>query len=466
MAAALSVEAAIWERELDVLMQRLGGCFARVETRRTARDVVDGLLADLPRKNCWSLAEHAGHGSPDRIQHLLGRASWDHETVRAEVAAYAVENLADGVEPDLVTLVFDETGDAKKGSCTVGVQRQYSGTCGRIENCQIAVFATLATPAGHAFVDVELYLPRCWTSDPARRAAAGVPDDAEFATKPQLALRMTDRVLAAGAGVGWIAADEAYGDNPELRRELEDRGLSYVMAVSCDTQIGVPKGKIRADELAARLPASGWQIRSAGQGSKGERLYAWAYTRLNDTTTGDTGDTGDKAESGPHRWLLIRRNPHTGELAYFLCHATTAVPLATLVRVAGTRWRVEENFQAGKGCAGLDEHQVRTWTSWHRWTTLAMLAHAFLAVTAARARQSPTTHTASTTPGDTEHQTTMIPLTCNEIRHLRPTPPTPSQTLPLPSAAATRSRSTAVVLGPFSYSPGHDDRRGPRPARS
>lgn len=184
MAAALSVEAAIWERELGALMQRVGGCFARVETRRTARDAVDGLLADLPRKNCWSLAEHAGHGSPDRIQHLLGRASWDHETVRAEVAAYAVENLAGGVEPDLVTLVFDETGDAKKGRRTVGVQRQYSGTCGRIENCQIAVFATLATPAGHAFVDVELYLPRCWTSDVARRAAAGVPADAEFVTSP------------------------------------------------------------------------------------------------------------------------------------------------------------------------------------------------------------------------------------------------------------------------------------------
>jgi DDE superfamily endonuclease/Bacterial toxin 44 len=271
VAAALSVEAAIWERELDVLMRRVGGCFARVETRRTARDVVDGLLADLPRKNCWSLAEHAGHGSPDRIQHLLGRASWDHETVRAEVAAYAVENLADGVDPDLVTLVFDETGDAKKGRCTVGVQRQYSGTCGRIENCQIAVFATLGTPAGHAFVDVEPYLPRCWTSDPARRSAAGVPDDAEFATKPQLALRMTDRVLAAG--VGWIAADEAYGDNPELRRQLEDRGLSYVMAVSCDTQIPTPAGKLRADRFVEQIPRSGWQILSAGRGSKGERLY-------------------------------------------------------------------------------------------------------------------------------------------------------------------------------------------------
>jgi len=414
VAAALSVEAAGWERELDVLMQRVGGCFARVETRRTARDVVDGLLADLPRKNGWSLAEHAGHGSPDRIQHLLSRASWDQEAVRAEVAGYVAENLVDGVEPDLVTLVFDETGDAKKGNHTVGAQRQYSGTCGRIENCQIAVFTTLATPAGHAFVDVELYLPKSWTGDRDRLAAAGVPDDVEFATKPQLALRMTDRVLAAGIGVGWITADEAYGDNPELRRELEDRGLSYVMAVSCDTQISVPKGRIRADKLAATIPASGWQIRSAGQGSKGERLYAWAYTSLNDTTTGGDG----KTEPGHHRWLLIRRNPHTGELAYFLCHATTAVWLATLVRVAGTRWRVEENFQAGKGCAGLDEHQVRTWTSWHRWTTLAMLAHAFLAVTAARARQETTTPT-STTPGDTEHQTTVIPLTCNEIRHLR-----------------------------------------------
>jgi SRSO17 transposase len=196
MAAALSVEVEGWDRELDALMARVGGCFARVETRRTARDVIDGLLADLPRKNCWSLAEYAAHASPDRVQHLLSRASWDDAGVRAELAVYAAENLACGVDPDLVTLIFDETGDAKKGRHTVGVQRQYSGTCGRIENCQVAVFATLATPAGHAFVDVELYLPRSWACDADRLAAAGAPAGVEFATKPQLALRMTDRVLA------------------------------------------------------------------------------------------------------------------------------------------------------------------------------------------------------------------------------------------------------------------------------
>jgi hypothetical protein len=278
VAAALSVEVDGWNRELGALMQRIGGCFARVETWRTARDAVDGLLADLPRKNCWSLAEHAGHGSPDRLQHLLSRASWDDAAVRGEVAAYVTQHLTAGVEDGLVTLVFDETGDAKKGRQTVGVQRQYSGTCGRIENCQLAVFATLATPAGHAFIDVELYLPQSWTSDPDRCAAAGVPDDVEFSTKPQLALRMADRALAAGILPGWIAADEAYGDNPELRHALEERGLNYVMAVSCDTQIPTPTGKIRADTLAGQIPHRGWQILSAGKGSKGERLYQWAHT--------------------------------------------------------------------------------------------------------------------------------------------------------------------------------------------
>ena len=405
MAAALSVEVAGWDRELDALMQRVGGCFARVETRRTARDAVDGLLADLPRKNCWSLAEHAGHDSPDRLQNLLSRANWDDAAVRGEVAAYVTENLTAGVDDDLVTLVFDETGDAKKGRQTVGVQRQYSGTCGRIENCQLAVFATLATPAGHAFVDVELYLPQSWTTDADRCGAAGIPTDVEFATKPQLALRMADRVLAAGILPGWIAADEAYGDNPQLRSDLEDRGLNYVMAVSCDTQIPTPKGKIRADALAKQVPRRGWQTLSAGNGSKGERLYHWAYTSISPATSADD-------QAGHHRWLLIRRNPHTGELAYFLCHATRPVNLHTLVRVAGTRWRIEENFQAGKGCAGLDEHQVRTWTSWHRWTTLAMLAHAFLAVTTAHQPQTPQ---AAATSDDEA----MIPLTCNEIRRTR-----------------------------------------------
>lgn len=403
VAAALSVEVDGWNRELDALMQRIGGFFARVETRRTARDAVDGLLADLPRKNCWSLAEHAGHDSPDRLQNLLSRASWYDDAVRAEIAAYVAENLTAGVDEDLVTLVFDETGDAKKGRQSVGVQRQYSGTCGRIENCQLAVFATLATPAGHAFVDVELYLPQSWTCDADRSAAGGIPEDVEFATKPQLALRMADRVLAAGILPGWIAADEAYGDNTKLRGDLEERGLNYVMAVSCNTQIPTPKGKIRADTLAKQVPRHGWQPLSAGSGSKGERLYHWAYTSIS---------PDDQARH--HRWLLIRRNPHTGELAYFLCHATRPVNLHTLVRVAGTRWRIEENFQAGKGCAGLDEHQVRTWTSWHRWTTLAMLAHAFLAVTTANHRPPK-----PATPTDSTNEDAVIPLTCNEIRHTR-----------------------------------------------
>ncbi|WP_192756202.1 IS701 family transposase [Actinopolymorpha pittospori] len=393
-------------------MRRVGSCFVRPETARTARDVVDGLLAGLPRANCWTLAEHAGHRSPDRIQYLLGRAVWDDAAVRSELAEYVAANLTDGVDPDRVVLVFDETGDQKKGSHTVGVQRQYSGTCGRIENCQVAVFATLASPRGHAFIDVGLYLPQSWTTDPGRLAEAGVPEDVEFQTKPQLALAMTDRALAAGILPGWVSADEAYGDNPRLRQAFEERHLNYVMAVSCDTQIPTPAdtstgtgtGRMRADEFAAQLPATDWHLASAGKGSKGERLYHWALTRL-----------ANLSRAG-YRWLLVRRHPATGEQAYFLCHATTDVSLARLATVAGTRWRIEENIQVGKGCAALDEHQVRTWTSWHRWTTLAMLAHAFLAVQA-----GPDSHP--------DPSRAMVPLTCNEIRHLRATITHPSHPL-------------------------------------
>jgi SRSO17 transposase len=347
-----------------------------------------GLLSDLPSKNCWTIAEQAGHAGPGGLQHLLARAAWDAEQVRDDLREYVNGHLGD---PDAV-LVVDETGDLKKGTRTAGVQRQYTGTAGRIENAQVAVYLTYAGRGGHALIDRALYLPRSWTGDPGRCAAAGVPGDVRFATKPELARQMICRALDGGAGAPWAAGDEVYGADPGLRRELEARGTGYVLAVACSHRVTTAAGPQRADALGRSLPRRAWQRLSAGQGSKGARFYDWAWVTI------DPGAAG-------HRSLLIRRNLSTGELAYYRCYAAAAVPLAALVSVAGLRWTVEESFQAGKGLAGLDQHQVRRWASWHRWTILAMLALAFLAVLAAADRSEP--------PPDG-----MISLTSSEIHHL------------------------------------------------
>ncbi|SCF15499.1 SRSO17 transposase [Micromonospora marina] len=323
-------------------MGRIAGRFARVEPRQRAGQLVLGLLSDLPRKNCWTIAERAGEANPHGMQHLLCRASWNADAVRDDVREYVVEHLHD----QEAVLVVDETGDVKKGTHTVGVQRQYTGTAGRIENSQVAVYLVYAGARGHAAVDRELYVPRSWICDPDRCRAAGLGDDVVFATKPELARTMIERFLDAGHHVGWVAGDEVYGGNPKLRTSLEERGLGYVLAVACSAEVTTKAGKFRADTLAARVPKRAWQKLSAGAGAKGNRFYDWAVIDLTEPSPG-------------HRQLLIRRNRRTGELAYYRCHSISRVPLATLVRVAGSRWRVEETFQTEKGLAGLDEHQLR-----------------------------------------------------------------------------------------------------------
>jgi SRSO17 transposase len=376
----------------------MAGRFARVETRRRARGFVFGLLADLPRKNCWTIAEHAGDTDPHGMQHLLARAVWDTDGVRDDLRDYVTTHLGDG---DAV-LVVDETGDLKKGVCTVGVQRQYTGTAGRIENAQVAVYLTYAGARGHAMIDRELYLPKSWTTDPERCAEAGVPEDIEFLTKPALATGMLTRALNAGVPARWVAGDEVYGADPGLRAELEAYRVGYVLAIGCDRRVPTEVGLLRADELTARLPKRAWQRLSAGPGAKGQRYYDWALVSLTPPETGDNNTDNDTA----CWWMLVRRHPRTGELAFYRCYSPEIVPLRELVRVAGRRWTVEESFQAAKGLAGLDEHQVRCWTSWRRWTLLAMLAHALLAVIAARE------HTERPAPAG------FIALTCNEIRRL------------------------------------------------
>jgi SRSO17 transposase len=320
VAAGHSVAPARWQAGLEELLGRVAGRFGRVEPRRHARALVLGLLADLPRKNCWTIAEHAGDPSPDGMQHLLARAVWDHNAIRDDVRAYVVEHLGDSE----AVLVVDETGDLKKGTSTVGVQRQYTGTAGRIENAQVAVYLVYAGSAGHAVIDRDLYLPRSWTDDPARCQAVGVPDQVSFATKPALAKAMVCRALDAGVPAAWVAGDEVYGANPGLRTELEARGIGYVLAVACDHPVRAGGASHRADALLKRIPARAWQQVSCGRGAKGHRYYDWAFLRLD------------------------HHGPAPG-------------------------------CQAG-------QHQVRRWRSWYRWVTLAMLAHAFLVVAAVTER--------------------------------------------------------------------------------
>ena len=370
--------------------------FARVETRRRVRGFVLGLLADLPRKNCWTIAEHAGDTDPHGMQYLLARARWDTDGVRDDLRDYVVGALGD-TDAVLVVDETDETGDLKKGEQTVGVQRQYTGTAGRIENAQVAVYLTYAAARGHAMIDRELYLPRCWTDDPERLAEAGVPDGVDFATKPALAAGMLTRALRAGVPARWVSADEVYGHDPDLRIECETQQIGYVLAIGRDRRVATAAGPVRVDALAARLPKHAWQRLSAGARAKGQRYYDWAWITIDP-------DHPDR-DSGCW-WLLIRCNRRTGELAFYRCYAPKIVPLRELVRVAGRRWSIEESFQAAKGLAGLDEHQVRRWTSWQRWTLLAMTAHALLAVIAANE------HTDRPAP------TGSIALTCNETRRL------------------------------------------------
>lgn len=383
---------------MDRVLGGFAGRFARVETRRAAAGFVTGLLADLDVKTSWQLAEHAGHARPDAMQRLLYRAVWDADAVRDDVRALVVQSLSD---PDAV-LVPDETGDLKKGTDTVGVQRQYTGTAGRIENAQVAVFMTYAGRRGHTLIDRRLYLPASWTDDPGRMRGAGVPEQVGFAKRWELAADMITAAVEAGVPARWIAADEAYGNSSTFRGRLRELGLGYVLAISCDHLVPLDGGKTRrhADLIAADLPATAWHRRAAGTGSKGPRLYDWAWL-------GEVTADSDPDDGGRHS-ILIRRNNTTGELAFYRCWSPQPVSLATLIRVAGIRWTVEESFQSAKGQVGLDQHQVRRWNSWHRFTTLAIAALAVLAICAADSRDH----------NDHPTQPTMIELTVNEIRRL------------------------------------------------
>ncbi len=353
--------------ELDRVHARIAGRFTRSEPRARAREYVSGLVAGLDRKNGWTLAEQAGDVSPDGMQRLLRRADWDVEGVRDDVRDYVVEHLGDrsGV------LIVDDTGFLKKGVRSAGVQRQYSGTAGRIENCQIGTFLAYASPQGHALIDRELYLPESWIADRDRCRAAGIPAETEFVTKPRQAMAMLARAFDAGVSFAWVTADEAYGQVKYLRVWLEEHDAAYVLSTKVnDTVVTTAGGEARADVLIAGLAPRAWRRLSVGAGAHGPREYDWARVPIR---------MGWRPGRG--HWLLARRSvSDPSEIAYYVCYGPRRSGLHDLAWIAGSRWRIEECFQQAKNEAGLDEYQVRSWRAWYAHITLSMLAHAWLAV--------------------------------------------------------------------------------------
>jgi SRSO17 transposase len=351
---------------LHDLERRLAPYFERTEPRQRAMAYLRGLLSPAERKNSWQLAEISGDATPYAFQHLLRRALWDPEAVRDELRHYIVQHLGDAE----AVLVLDETGFLKKGRHSAGVARQYSGTAGKVDNCQIGVFLGYASPLGHALLDRELYLPEEWTGDRERCRQAGIPDERRFATKPQLAQQLLARTLAAGVPARWVTGDSVYGNDRRLRMWLEAQPQAYVVAVSGQEYVWLDWRQRQVKTILAALPEEGWTRLSAGDGSKGPRWYDWRWLPL-----------ADPADPAWRRWLLVRRSLSTPtELTAYVVFATQATTLAEVVRVAGTRWTIESGFEAAKSEVGLDHYEVRSWTGWYRHITLAMWALALLTV--------------------------------------------------------------------------------------
>ncbi len=349
-----------WAGGLDAVLGRIASRFGRAEPRRRVAAYLRGLLAPVERKNGWQLAESAGDATPDGVQDFLSRAQWDADAVRDDLQAYATEHLGDA---DAV-LVLDETSFVKKGTKSAGVQRQYTGTAGRVENSQVGVFLGYASRHGHALIDRALYLPKDWAGDADRRREARVPEAVAFTTKPKLGLAMLERARAAGVPFSWLTGDSVYGADHAIRRWAERHQRGYVLAVTSGQRLGLRP----VTAWIKKLPKRAWQRLSAGDGAKGPRFYDWACLPYSG------------AVPGFQSALLVRRSvANPTELAFYLTHAPEGTPLAELVRVAGTRWSIESLFEQAKGEVGLDHYEVRSWVGWHRHITLAMLALAYLA---------------------------------------------------------------------------------------
>jgi SRSO17 transposase len=370
VAAAAIVEDGSWLGRLqDELRAAIAPVFCQARSRLTAFAYIGALLAGAgDRRSCWQLAETAGHATPRWMQALLGEHAWDWKAALKALQCFILAHLGD---PEAI-LVLDETAELKKGQMTVGAARQHAGITGQVENCQTVVFLAYVTARAHALFDFRLYLPRAWCTDKKRRQRAKVPDEVEFQTKTQQGTQMVTAAIGAGVPSGWVAGDEVYGRSSKLRAACEDGGKGYVFAVPSNFKLTLPSGRRTAVAFLARLvPAAAWETRSCGPGCKGHRDYQWAWL----------------ATSSPRHWLLIRRSiPDPADLAFFYSHAPAGRPvsLPVLIKAAGKRWPVEECHQQAKGQAGLDQHQVRLWPSFHRHTVLSMCALALLAIAAAR----------------------------------------------------------------------------------
>jgi SRSO17 transposase len=443
LVSGATVEATLelWAASLRDAKARIRPLFTQERVAASAGQFLDGLLGPERRKTGWMRAEAAGDPGPWRQQAILGRGRWEADALRDLVRDYALETLAD---PDAV-LVADETGFLKQGKTSCGVgRRQYTGSAGKIANCQIGVFAAYASRHGHAFIDRALYLPRAWTDDPARLAAAHVPPGAGFATKPRLAGRMVERAIAAGVPFAWVAGDGVYGVG-EIEMAPRRHGKGYVLGVNAthpfNSWVGKPEVAGTAEQIAQGLEPAAWRRLSAGEGTKGPRLYDWAYLELADL---DADEFGDGATGVWTRGLLIRRNIADGECAYFTTWCPAGTATETLVAVEGRRWAIEDAFEAAKNELGLDHNETRSWHGWHRHVALVMLAFAMLAVIRHRANAPPPPKT-------------LIRLT----RRRRP-----SSAGRFRRSGASRSASRSDASGPPTSSPGHSGDARTRPPPS
>ena len=403
-----------WPLALRHLHQRIAACFARPEPRHHALLYLQALLSDIPRKNGWHIAEHARQAHPYGIQRLLSRAVWDEEAVRDALRTALVQTLLppaptpSSAQPDPLfpVLVLDESGFPKRGTHSAGVQPQYCGVSGRVENCQVGVFLSYVTALGHGLIDRELYLPQEWCRDPARRLAAHIPESLPFQTKPELALRMVQRAQQAGLSIRWVVADTVYGHSPDLRLWLEQQGYAYALAVpsievvAVQTRDGCLLADVATIQQQALRPVD-WQLLSQSLGTKGERLFAWAILPVV-----HQGVVDDR------HFLVFRRClDDPTQVAYYLVFAPLATPLPTIVQAIGARWHIEEDLEATKDL-GLDQYEVRSYVGWYRHITLVMLAYAFLVGICVQdsSQQCPQERPTASPP--------LIPLTTSEVRHL------------------------------------------------
>jgi SRSO17 transposase len=372
---AYQIEAAAiqgWPDMLAELFGRIAHRFRRVEVRERARQYLLALLDRVERKNGWQLAEAISEHGPQGAQRLLNAAAWDADAVRDDLREYVIDHLGDEASG---ILIVDETGFLKKGSKSCGVGRQYTGTAGDTVNCQVGSFLVYTSHKGAAFIDRALYLPRAWTSDRERRVEAAVPARIRFATKTTLAKRMLARAFAAKVPARWIVGDSAYGRSHDLRRWLEERGRPYALLVPKTNAVQYQGRRQTAEKLAAQLPETTWLPISSGMGAQGERVHDWACLPLS-----------ERCPAGMRRWLLMRRSPDDPtDLAYYLACGPEATAVDELIRVCDARWQVEECFAQAKGEIGMDHYEVRTWTAWHRFVTLCMVAHTLLVVLRAQA---------------------------------------------------------------------------------